>query len=332
MLGRRLQGRFKNSSLLLIMNIFCIGIVKNESDIIRQSLLAASAWATAIYIADNGSDDGTQDILSELDKEHPNINFCGVIDDPFYSSIRTQIYRRFSSLSRPGDWWCRFDADEFFVDDPRAFLAKLPAIVDSVWSDCFQFYFTDVDYEEYLNDPKYFLELDLLSRFRFYKNNWSELRFVKHVDYMFWPEHESWPIAVVSPSRSRIKLKTFQHRNPSQIEQRLVSRLEIARRTGTSFQHVLKSKPGDSQMSAIGADRDMADLPETDYRVVIKNHKSLVSGGEFGLVSDPGFSPSYPWYFMIPSIRLRIILAFIIYFVKSIYRSFVVIFIKPIST
>ena len=303
------------------MNIYCIGIVKNEADVIRQSLLAASSWATTIFVADNGSDDGTLEIIKELSETCHNIVFFGVIDDPFYPSIRTQIFHQYSHVSRPGDWWCRFDADEFFIDDPSAFLLGLPSYIDSVWSQCYQFYFTDLDYAKFVDDPDGFLALDLFQRFRFYSNNWSELRFVKHTRYMYWPIDRDWPVAAVSPSSATIRLRTYQHRSPEQITYRLASRLEIALRTGFSFQHVLNSVQ--KQRFSSFKDSSQSSLSEADFRSVIKSSGSLLSLDLCGFVCDPAFHPSYPRYFRFPSVPIKVFIAFFIHSLRTVRRLLV---------
>ena len=48
------------------MNIYGLSLVKNEADIIEQSLRAAATWCSRIYVFDNGSDDGTWEMVQQL--------------------------------------------------------------------------------------------------------------------------------------------------------------------------------------------------------------------------------------------------------------------------
>ena len=48
------------------MKIFAISIVKNEADVIEQNLKEAELWADKIFILDNGSTDGTWEIIQSL--------------------------------------------------------------------------------------------------------------------------------------------------------------------------------------------------------------------------------------------------------------------------
>ena len=55
------------------MHIHGLCIVKNEADILRQSLQAARAWCDAIYVLDNGSSDGTWELVQDLARDDPAI-------------------------------------------------------------------------------------------------------------------------------------------------------------------------------------------------------------------------------------------------------------------
>ena len=46
--------------------IYSLLLVKNESDIIRESLLAAVKWSDKVIVMDNGSTDGTWEIVKEI--------------------------------------------------------------------------------------------------------------------------------------------------------------------------------------------------------------------------------------------------------------------------
>ena len=48
------------------MKIHSICMVKNEADIIEQTIKAAAKWSDFIYIFDNGSTDGSWEKVLEL--------------------------------------------------------------------------------------------------------------------------------------------------------------------------------------------------------------------------------------------------------------------------
>ena len=60
------------------MHIHALSLIKNEADVIGQSLAAAAAWADCIYVYDNGSDDGTWEIVRELAATHPGLGWSSM--------------------------------------------------------------------------------------------------------------------------------------------------------------------------------------------------------------------------------------------------------------
>ena len=72
------------------MRVHGMTLVKNEADVIRQSLVAATAWADAIYVYDNGSDDDTWAIVQEL---------AAALTRDFAANLRTRI----AASQTPGD-------------------------------------------------------------------------------------------------------------------------------------------------------------------------------------------------------------------------------------
>ncbi len=206
------------------MKIFAISVVKNEADVIAQSLKDASRWADKIFILDNGSTDGTWEIVQSLasDKIVPWKRDT----TPFYDGIRAQVYQKFKHLAEEGDWWCfRLDADEFYVDNPRDFLANVPRYHHFVITDTIQFRLTK---EDFVNGsfPK------TVDDIRYHdKLTWSETRFFRHRTQMEWTPDMERPkhMGVMHPRR--IKLRHYQYRSLEQIKQRIAVRAE-ARKNG----------------------------------------------------------------------------------------------------
>ena len=212
------------------MRIFCICLVKNEDDALEEVVRVAATWADGIFIADNQSTDGTQAAINRLVGALPNVYDVGPMNEPFSDDLRAKAFHRAKGVSRRGDWWCRLDADELYIDDPRKFLKSLPPETDTVWSSHFQFRFTDVDLRNYERDPATFLATPLKERLRFYRNDASEIRFVKHTVPFIW--YRQWPRFRCASCPQRIRLAHFQYRSPEQITRRLAARREIANRTG----------------------------------------------------------------------------------------------------
>ena len=113
--------------------IYSLLLVKNEADIIRESLMAAMQWSDKVIVMDNGSKDGTWEIVQEMAAQDPRIVAFMQYKGGFRIGLRAKAFRAFRHEMTRNDWWCvRLDADEFFSEDPRAFLAKIPKRYNTV--------------------------------------------------------------------------------------------------------------------------------------------------------------------------------------------------------
>ena len=97
------------------MNIFGLYLVKNEADIIRLSLEESLRWCDRIFVFDNGSTDATWDIARNFATRDPRVVPFKQDAKPFDDALRAEIFNQYRSEASFGDWWCRLDADEFYV-------------------------------------------------------------------------------------------------------------------------------------------------------------------------------------------------------------------------
>src|SRR6185436_20343992 len=212
-----------------VMAIHSICLAKNEADIIERTLLEAARWSDFIYVYDNGSTDGTWEKVTALAATSPRIIPFRRDTAPFNDNLRRIPFAHFRHRSESGDWWCRLDADEIYIDSPREFLAGVPPEYDTVWSASFQYCFTDEDSERYRADPDLYAdEVPVELKCRYYSATWSEIRFFKYHPGLRW-HTGGFPYPLLKSFEKRIRLKHYQYRSPQQIEQRLVTRREIGR-------------------------------------------------------------------------------------------------------
>ncbi len=223
------------------MKIHGICLVKNEADVIEQTLKAALVWCDLIYIFDNGSNDGTWEKILALSQNHQQIIPYKQDDCIYKNSLRGEVFHHYRKHSQPGDWWCKLDADEIYIDNPRIFLAKIPRQYQNVWNASFQYYFTDRDLERYNQDPSLYAdEVPVEQKCRYYLNNWSEARFFRDDEKLVWEKERAWPyIGAVYPVR--IWLKHYQYRSPQQIQKRIEVRLKARERGSRRFPHEARS-------------------------------------------------------------------------------------------
>jgi hypothetical protein len=188
-------------------------------------------------VLDNGSTDGTWDKLQTVASRHDRITIVGQDPRPFREEIRGDVFGQCGAPAGAGDWWCRLDADEHYIDDPREFLGRVPRRFGFVESATFNYYFTDRDLAEYTRDPAGWLARPVHERLCYYQNNWGEGRFVRHRSDLRWVGH-IWPPDRGRICRARIRLKHFQYRSPEQIARRIAIRQA---EPGGSFGHELST-------------------------------------------------------------------------------------------
>jgi GT2 family glycosyltransferase len=216
------------------MRILGLCLVKNEADIIRTSLRESLKWCDRIFVFDNGSTDGTWERVEEAAGADERVVAFKQDPRPFDDALRAEIFNAFRTEAETGDWWCRLDADEFYIDDPRAFLDAVPKRHHVVWCVWLQYFLTAGDLLHFNTDCDEAPPEITPERFpRYYQAVGGEPRFFRHRERLQW-RSGAWPahLGVVEPRR--IRVKHVQYRSPAQIQRRLATRREAA---ATGWQH-----------------------------------------------------------------------------------------------
>jgi glycosyltransferase involved in cell wall biosynthesis len=99
------------------MATFGIAMVKDEADVIPGTLRHLADELDRLIVVDNGSTDGTRDILADLTHELPLI----VVDDPdpaYYQSRKMSALAE-AAAAQGATWIVPFDADELWLAEHR---------------------------------------------------------------------------------------------------------------------------------------------------------------------------------------------------------------------
>lgn len=219
------------------MRIFGLCLVKNEADIMRLSLEESLRWCDRIFVFDNGSSDATWDIAREIGAKDSRVVPFKQDAKPFDDALRAEIFNAYRKEGASGDWWCRLDADEFYVDDPRTFLGEVPPARHVVWGAWLQYFLTEKDLARFGEEAE--LEPVTITRQRlprYYQALGGEPRFFRHRDRLVW-ESGAWPPHLGVAEPRRIRVKHFQYRSPGQIQRRLDTRRAVAAQGWQHFGH-----------------------------------------------------------------------------------------------
>jgi hypothetical protein len=218
------------------MNIHAICVAKNEADVIAHTLRQAAQWADSIYVFDTGSSDGTWETVCDLANSLPCLHPFRHEARPFDDALRSEVFNAFRHAAGADDWWCRLDADEIYIDDPRAFLAGVRPAFHVVWGIYVQFYLTVEEAARFeVTETVPLATAETLPRH--YLANHSEPRFFRHRPRLVWEPNAAWPrhMGLVEPHR--IRFRHFQYRSPAQIALRLQTRREAAAHGWQHFAH-----------------------------------------------------------------------------------------------
>lgn len=207
------------------MKVNAICMVKNEADIIIEALENALSFCNKIYVFDNGSTDGTSELLDDFIKDNPSVILTERSDEVFRNELRNRVYNRYHQEFEHEDWWYILDADELLASDPRPMLrmaAENNCDSMRIWQA--QFYFTDKDMSVYDQEDH---NLPTSERRRYYRINWREPRFFKNNPDMNWDESIT---GKVPPFCGRFYYRSpicrhYAQRTPEQIEQRVKIRI-----------------------------------------------------------------------------------------------------------
>lgn len=107
------------------MTVVGVCMAKDEEDIIGSVVAHMLGQVDAVIVADNGSSDGTREILSGLD--------CVLVDDPdpayWQSAKMTSLARRAGEMG--AEWIVPFDADEIWLGAGGNRLAEVLGSLDA---------------------------------------------------------------------------------------------------------------------------------------------------------------------------------------------------------
>jgi glycosyltransferase involved in cell wall biosynthesis len=225
------------------MKILAILLVKNEVDIVGAALKDAVNWARRIFVIDNGSTDGTWELIQALAGEVvvPWRRELG----PYRRALRAEAFNAFHGEASAGDWWCRMDADEFYAEDPRAFLAAVPRRYHVVLKKSLDYRITREDLAEHEFTGRFDEDRPYI---RYIKPACqAEFRFFRHSDRVRW---DATGNDATDGLRFRgvhyprpIPVRHYPYRSPKQMQERLDIRNAIPRDvSGRPFRHITETR------------------------------------------------------------------------------------------
>lgn len=216
--------------------IYSLLLVKNEADIIEASLIDACRWSDKVIVIDNGSTDDTWERVQQLALSYPQIIPFMQYTGRFHIGLRAKAFRAFRDEMTRRDWWCvRLDADEFYTDDVRSFLAHVPKGCRSVSKESTDYVLTQEDITKNQFAGNFLTDRSLLTHYL--PRRRRERRFVRHTPLLFWRESWRYPHPLYPTYSKPIQVAHYQYRSPEQMEKRFLTRRQAKQDGCGSFKH-----------------------------------------------------------------------------------------------
>jgi hypothetical protein len=220
------------------LKIYGLVLVKDEVDVVGQAIRHALGFCDRIAVLDNGSGDGTPELIEELASEYPGrVIFWGIERCLFRRSLRGLMYDELRHELGWDDWFLQLDSDEFMASDPTSKLAEATASgfdVVRTWQAQFRFTKDDLaEWEAGRDDPTRPIE----QRRRYYSVDWREARFFRNRPDRAWEgTTRTIPDWATTAAPFSLVNRHYQYRDPAQIQHRLDVR--AAARSDYAFTHV----------------------------------------------------------------------------------------------
>jgi len=257
--------------------IYSICIIKNEDDIIEHCLNEALKWSDKIFVYDNKSTDNTWDKVVALSKKNKKVIPWKQDDKPFRESLRAEAFNEFRHLANEGDWWCRLDADEFYVKDPKSFLADVNLRYSVVYGVAIEYYLTNKDLE-ILNFTDRIEKI--LSQIRYYKIENSEPRFFRYRNKLTWKIDEAWPrhMGIIYPKA--ILYRHYKYRSSLQIQLRIDKYQDTRKRGYVGGEHYVKGtwrdKIADTKNLLYDNNKSVFEVPQNVAKLYKEKPQSFI--------------------------------------------------------
>lgn len=232
------------------MKVYSLLVVKDEADVVGLALLDACRWSDKVVVIDNGSTDGTWELVQRLSATNPRIVPWLRYEGPFHIGLRARAFHAFRRELGWGDWWCvRLDADEFYPGDVRAFLRRIPWWCSTVKKSSTDYVLTHEDLDEGIASGDF---ADYKDRLHYaLPQPREERRFMRHSPLLLWLDRWRYPHPWGIVAKERIPVDHYQYRSPDQMQRRYANRQQakadgcgsFSHEQGTGWQDYLRHRP-----------------------------------------------------------------------------------------
>ncbi len=208
-----------------MMRFFGLLPVRDEADILDQTLSRALAWADELHVYDTGSSDETWEIVQDHAARDPRVR--PMKKQPVFFSethLRSHMFDVARRAMEAGDWFLRMDADEFHHVQPPEFVKQCMRPHETLaYHQYYDFRLLESEVESWNRGEETIADRHrpVEERRRHYTvSRYSEPRLCRYRDTMQWPAGISFPYNAGYVARERLPIRHYPHRDPAQLRRR----------------------------------------------------------------------------------------------------------------
>lgn len=200
-------------------------LVRNEADILPESIAHYLTWLDGLYVFDLGSTDGTWELLNRMARSERRLVLHDSRPILFQEGLRALLFEKYRSNFNDGDWIIKADADEFYDIPARVFQERyLRPIESCVYLQWLYFRLTSIEVAQYESGAVSIADdrrRSIADRRRYYKlPDHAEPRMFRYRHSMQWSEKHAFPYNAGYVARARIPVRHYPHRDPEQMASR----------------------------------------------------------------------------------------------------------------
>lgn len=217
-------------------------LLRDEADIIAESLTQLLTWIDVLHIYDLGSTDETWDIVLDFAARDSRIRPFKQEPTVYQDSLRCIMFDELRSSFAKGDWILKIDADEFYPVPPPQFVKERLRPEEGMVH--LQWYFFRLRTDEAAEYESGAVEIagdrkrSIMDRRRYYKvSQYSEPRMFRYRPTMQWPSTTHWPYNAGLLAYERIPVLHYPHRDPMQLTRRFALRAAMKQRKAAAGDH-----------------------------------------------------------------------------------------------
>jgi glycosyltransferase involved in cell wall biosynthesis len=207
------------------MRFHCLLPVRDEADILDQTLRHALNWADLIYVFDTGSVDQSWEIVQDHAAKDSRV-IPVKKQAVFFSEthLRSYLFDLARLKMANGDWFLRMDADEIHHISPRHFVESCMLPYETLaYHQYYDFRLLQSEVDEWNQGLDKVTERSrpIEDRRRHYTiSAYSEPRLCRYRETMQWPAGISFPYNAGYVAKQRLPIRHYPHRDPEQLQRR----------------------------------------------------------------------------------------------------------------